>query len=221
MWIVPGNSHGVHLSHTEDDDAIRVYPVTNHQCVLFIVDTIKSSVNRSRPGLRRRPRQTSRCVHVNDHDPDQQAPGKGIDYFCSSVQKPRAPKLRVSPIGVYHLIDTRFSSHSSRYVKSFVEDAGAALLRPDLPAPSCGCYLRRRSARRPPNGTRHHDFRQRPADGCHGWYRAPASQPLTTPGPSHISNIVRRRRVIRPASRCLLWTSRGRMPCWKDADEPA
>ena len=118
MWIVPGNSHGVHLSHTEDDDAIRVYPVTNDQCVLFIVDTIKSSVNRSRPGLRRRPRQTSRCVDVNDHNPDQQAPGKGIDYFRSLVQKPRAPKLCVSPIGVYHLIDTRFGSHRGHYVNS-------------------------------------------------------------------------------------------------------
>ena len=117
--------------------------------------------------------------------------------------------------------DDRRGSHNSRYVKSFVEDAGAALLRPDLPAPSCECYRRRRSACRPPNGTRHHDFRQRPADDCHGWYRAPTSQPLTTPGPSHLSNAIRRRRVIRPASRCLRRPSRGRMPCWKDADEPA
>ena len=31
---------------------------------------------------------------------------------------------------------------------------------------------------------KHHGFCQRSADGCHGWYRAPASQALTTPGPS-------------------------------------
>ena len=140
---------------------------------------------------------------------------------ASSLQRIGGVDVSVRRSGVLRLIDILSGSPNSRYVKSFVEDAGAALLRPDLPAPSCGCYLRRRSARRPPNGTRHHDFRQRPADGCHGWYRAPASQPLTTPGPSHISNAVRRRRIIRPASRCLRRPSRGRMPCWKDADEPA
>ena len=85
------------------------------------------------------------------------------------------------------LIDTGCGSPKDHYVKSFVEYAGAASLRPDLPAPSCECYRRRRSACRPPNGTRHHDFRQQPADGCHGWYRAAASQPLTTRGLLHLS----------------------------------
>ena len=47
---------------------------------------------------------------------------------------------------------------NGRYVKSLVDDAGAALLRADLPAPSCECYRRRRSARRHPNGTSATDF---------------------------------------------------------------
>ena len=42
------------------------------------------------------------------------------------------------------LIDTSSDSHSSRYVKSFVEAAGATLPRPHLPAPSCECYRQRR-----------------------------------------------------------------------------
>ena len=47
--------------------------------------------------------------------------------------------------GVLHLIDTQCGSPNSRYVKSFVEDAGAALLRPDLPALTCEGYRQRRS----------------------------------------------------------------------------
>ena len=41
-------------------------------------------------------------------------------------------------------IDTGIGSPNSRYVKSFVEAAGATLPRPDLPAPSCECYRQRR-----------------------------------------------------------------------------
>ena len=154
-------------------------------------------------------------------DPAPKLEVAGQPRWEDPPQRIGEPDLSIYPSGVLRLIDTLVGSPNSRYVKSFVEDAGAALLRPDLPAPSCECYRRRRSACRPPNGTRHHDFRQRPADDCHGWYRAPTSQPLTTPGPSHLSNAVRRRRVIRPASRCLRRPSRGRMPYWKDADEPA
>ena len=41
--------------------------------------------------------------------------------------------LGIVPLDVLRLIDTCCDSHSSRYVKSFVEAAGATLPRPDLP----------------------------------------------------------------------------------------
>ena len=48
------------------------------------------------------------------------------------------------PSSILRLIDTRRGSPNSRYVKSFVEAAGATLPRPHLPAPSCECYRQRR-----------------------------------------------------------------------------
>ena len=117
-------------------------------------------------------------------------------------------------------IDTQLDPPKRCYVKSFVRGFRSGITAARSPCSK----LRMLSAtmNRVPASKwhKHNGFRQRSAGGCHGWYRAPASQPLTTPGPSHLSNAVQRR-VIRPASRCLRRPSRGRIPCWKDADEPA
>ena len=76
--------------------------------------------------------------------------GSSHEIGVTRQRRRKDPPQRIGGADLYvrhtvlRLIDTRRGSPNSRYVKSFVEAAGATLPRPHLPAPSCECYRQRR-----------------------------------------------------------------------------
>ena len=94
------------------------------------------------------------------------------------------PDLGIHPPASSDLLIPAVLRPNGRYVKSFVRGCRCGITAGRSSCPKLR-MLSAATIRAPASKwDKRHDFRQRPADGCHGWYRAPASQALTTPGPS-------------------------------------